>query len=310
MNVLFSIVLPIFALVGAGWLVRYFKILGPSAAVELNLFVVYLGMPALLFRIMAKAQWPDLNQPGFIAAFGLGSAAIFGVTILARRAQGAPLPDASLDGLNAGYANVGFIGFPLCLAAFGPTSQAPVTITAILTVCILFGIAVMLVEIGLHPEGSLWAIGRKVLIRLAKNPMLISPVLGVLYTSVAPPMPEGLNRFVSLLGDAASPCALVSLGLFIADTSGKPNWRDLSALVSLKLIGQPAITWLLARYVFDLSPLLIGIAVVVAALPTGTGSFMMASLYRRDATVTAGSIMASTVFSVVTISILVTLFSV
>jgi hypothetical protein len=171
MNVLFSVVLPIFALVGAGWIARRYEFLGATAASELNRFVVYLGMPALLFQIMANAKWHDLDHPGFTAAFALGCAVTFGVTVFIRHRQSTHLADASLDGLNGGYANVGFIGFPLCMAAFGPDSLPLVTIAAIITVSVLFGVAVLLVEVGLQPRANILNIVKKVAISLAKNPM-------------------------------------------------------------------------------------------------------------------------------------------
>ena len=305
MHVLFTIVLPIFALVGAGWAARYFQFLGPTAAFELNRFVVYLGMPALLFQIMVNATWKDLDQPGFAAAFGLGCAVIYAVTVVVRVRKGMPLADASLDGLNAGYANVGFIGFPLCLAAFGPASLPLVTLSAILTVCILFAIAVLLVELGTRGDGSAASISIKVGFSLLKNPMLMAPLIGVLYGAFAPPLGEGPNRFLTLLASAASPCALVSLGAFIASSSVKLEWERLSTLIILKLVAQPALTWLLATYVFKLDSLLTAVAVVIAALPTGTGAYMLANMYGRNATTTAASVLVSTVLSVVTIAILV-----
>ena len=307
MEVLFSIVLPIFALIGVGWLARRFGWMGPEGAFELNRFVVYLGMPALLFQIMARASFRDLAQPGFIAAFGIGSVVIYGATVLVRCWRGVALADASLEGLNAGYANTGFIGFPLCLAAFGPASMTPVTITVILTVCVLFGMAVAVVEFGVQQGGSPLAIAGKVLVSLAKNPMVLAPVLGALYAEAGYPLPEGPNRFLTLLASAASPVALVSLGLFIADARARPQLPALSAQVALKLVGQPLLTWVLARWVFQLPPLQVAVAVVIAALPTGTGPFMLANMYRREAGNIAGSILVSTVVSVVTISVLITL---
>lgn len=312
MSVLFSIVLPVFALIAAGWAARRFDLLGPTGAVELNRFVVYLGMPALLFQVVARASWQELNQPGFTAAFGLGCAAIFAATVVGRRWQGVPLADAGLEGLNSGYANVGFIGFPLCAAAFGPASMTSVTIAAILTVCILFGIALAVVEVGVQQtaaNGGGWGVLGKVALSLAKNPMLLAPALGALYAGFAPPLPEGPNRFLTLLASAASPCALVSLGLFIGERRASPKWPPLGALVFLKLVGQPAATWALARYVFHLPPLATGIAVVLAALPTGTGPFMLANLYGREASGVAGSILMSTVLSVATITVLVAWFA-
>ena len=307
MDVLFSIVLPIFALIGVGWVARRAAWMGSEGALELNRFVVYLGMPALLFQIMAKASFRDLAQPGFIAAFGIGSAVIYAATVLVRHRHGGHLADASLEGLNAGYANTGFIGFPLCLAAFGPASMTPVTITVILTVCVLFGVAVAVVEFGVQQGGSPAAIGAKVMVSLAKNPMVLAPVLGALFAETGVDLPEGPNRFLTLLASAASPVALVSLGVFIADARARPRWPALSAQVALKLVGQPLLTWVLARWVFHLPPLQLAVAVVIAALPTGTGPFMLANMYGREAGNIAGSILVSTVVSVLTISVLITL---
>ena len=59
---------------------------------------------------------------------------------------------------------------------------------------------------------------------------------------------------------------------------------------------------MLASAVFGLSPLLTHAAVLLAALPTGTGPFMLAEFYRREADVTSNVILVSTVASVLTVS--------
>lgn len=61
----FSIIFPVFGLVLAGYSCRRLGVLGPASATELNRFVVWLALPALLFQIMAKADWSTLYQPGF-----------------------------------------------------------------------------------------------------------------------------------------------------------------------------------------------------------------------------------------------------
>jgi malonate transporter and related proteins len=306
MNVLINIVLPVFALIGAGWLARRRQWLGSTAAAELNRFVVYIAMPALLFRIMATANWHDLAQPGFTAAFGLGCGLIFVFALTRGRLLGLGLADSSLDGLNASYANVGFIGFPLCLAAFGPASLTSVTITAVVTVCVLFGVSVALMELSQSTESG-WRIFRKVLVSLARNPMILAPAAGVMYRASSPSLPSGPDHFLKYLADAASPCALVSLGAFIAERRNSVSWSKLSSLLALKLLGQPSVTWLLAHVVFRLPPLSTGVAVVIAALPTGTGPYMLANMYGRDAQTIAGSILMSTLLSIISISILITL---
>lgn len=308
MAVLFAVVLPVFGLVGAGWLARRVGWMGADAAIEMNRFVVHLAMPALLFQIMSRATWRQLDMPGFIAAFGLASAAIFAATVALRRLRGGALADASLEGLNAAYANVGFIGFPLCMAAFGAGSMTPVTIAAILTVCVLFAIALAVLEFGLG-TGGIGTVLARVAGSLARNPMLLAPALGALYAYAGPPLPAGAERFLALLASAASPCALVSLGLFLAEPRARPDIAGLGIQVGLKLVGQPLLTWGLAHWVFRLPPGLTAIAVILAALPTGTGPFMLANLYGRKADNVAGSVLVSTVLSIATITVLLGWFT-
>jgi malonate transporter and related proteins len=125
----------------------------------------------------------------------------------------------------------------------------------------------------------------------------------VMVSGVALPAP--IHAFLKLLGGAASPCALIALGLFLAGTkAGEASARatTTSILVGLKLIAQPAVTWLIAAPLLNLPPAATHTAVLLAALPTGTGPFMLAEFYGREASVTGRVVLASTVLSVLTIS--------
>ena len=298
------VVLPIFALILAGWLVRRVGLLSAHATTELNRFVVYLALPALLFDVMAHTHWDEIWQPGFIAVFGLSSLAVFGLTVWVRLRRPLHLADAAIDGLNAGYANTGFMGFPLALVALGREALAPTTIAAIMTVCVVFAAAIILIEIGLQTQARRVDLARKVAGSLVRNPLLVAPFLGALVPAAGLTLPLPAETFLKLLGGAASPCALVGLGLFLAQKRGAPE-RDRVAtalLVGLKLVVHPVLAWLLARFVFDLPPLLLHTAVLMAAPPTGTGPFMLAEFYRREAEVTARVVLVSTILSVLTVS--------
>lgn len=297
-------VLPIFALVLAGWFVRRVGLLGAAATTELNRFVVYLALPALLFDVVATADPTDIWQPGFIATFGIGSAVIF-VGTLAVRLRRTSLAEASIDGLNAAYANTGFLGFPLALAALGRDALGPTLVATIITACVLFAVALVLIETGARAGQSGWALTLRVGRSLLTNPLLVAPAVAAVFplAGIAPPAP--LESFMSLLGGAASPCALVALGLFLAadrKETGAGDASGIGILVALKLLGQPLVTWLLATMVFRLSPALTTTAVLLAALPTGTGPFMLAEFYGRGAATTARVILISTLVSVVTVS--------
>ncbi len=300
-----TVVLPIFALIFAGWLVRRMDVLGLQATTELNRFVVYLALPALLFDIVANARWSELWQPGFIAVFGLSCLGVFALTLLIRLRGTRHLADAAIDGLNAGYANTGFIGFPLALVALGKEALAPTLVATILTVCVLFAAAIILIEIGLQTEQRGVRLVMKVARSLLRNPLLVAPALGALVPLAGLGVPVGVETFLKLLGGAASPCALVALGLFLAQkrpaTAGS-LLGPTALLVAFKLLLQPALAWMLATFVFRLPPSLSHSAVLLAALPTGTGPFMLAEFYRREADVTSNVILVSTILSLVTVA--------
>lgn len=301
-----NVVLPIFALIFVGWLARKLKILGENALTELNRFVVYLALPALLFDIIASAKWIDLAQPAFIFSFSAGMMVVFFLTIFIQLRRTRHLADAAIDALNAGYANTGFIGFPLVAVFLGHDALAPTLIATILTVSVLFGIGIIIIETGLQGETRRRIIFARVAKSLVKNPLLVSPVVAICIPVSGWTLPGPVDVFLKLLGGAASPCALIALGLFLAGQPARRTSNEnmtVTLLVVLKLLIQPALTWWIATRLFHLSPLLVHTAVLLAALPTGTGPFMLAEFYRREATTTSKCVLISTVVSMFTLSV-------
>ena len=312
MSAVFDAVLPIFALILTGYICARRGILSHAATDSLNAFVVWLALPALLFQAMAGIDWAELDHPGFLAAFAGGMVITFLLSFLLAPFSPRPahhrLADRSIEGLDAAYANTGFMGIPLCLVALGHAALVPAVIATILTACVLFAGAIVLIETDLHEEPRLGVTLRKVGRSLLRNPLVASPLLGLavalLHGITHVPLPGVITRFTSLLGDAASPCALVTIGLFLAQSESAKETGIITRLVTLKLLVQPAITFLLAFRVFDMPALWADTALLLSALPIGTGPFMLAKLYNREAAVTSRAILVSTVLSLVTVSAL------
>ena len=302
MLAILSLVLPVFALIASGYLARRTGVIGRTAVSELNRVVVYLALPALLFDVMAHAEPGELAQPGFIAAFGLACGIVFYGTLGLGLLAGRPLAEASLDGLNGSYANTAYMGFPVLLMLFGSDSLVPVTIASILTVCVLFASAIVLIEVGINSERRPLRLAGKVTRSLIRNPLLIAPVAGLLYGQTGLGLPVAAESFLKLLGGAASPLALVVIGLFLAEPRavGAREVRASAGLALTKLVAQPALTWGLA-ILMGVPPQLAAMAVLLAAMPTGTGPFMLAEFYKLPAVVTSAVILVSTLGALVTL---------
>ena len=295
-------VLPIFALIFAGWLARRLGALGPQSTSELNRFVVWLALPALLFHIVATAHPAQLWQPGFLVAMVGGTLGTFVLTLAWRMRHG--LADAAIDGLNSSYANNGYMGFPIIAAVLGTQYQSLTLLSVLMTVCALFASAIVLIEASTQKAASYRALALKVARRVLANPLVAAPLVASLFPITGTALPGPVDSFLTLLGNAASPCALVALGLFLAaDRKGSKTPRArVGMLMWIKLVLQPLIVWLIAAPLLHLDAATVHAAVILSALPTGTGPFMLAEFYGREAEVTARVVLGSTIISLATIT--------
>ena len=297
----FNVLFPVFALILLGYLSGKSGKLGANASIELNRFVIWLALPAQLFNFAANSGWETLWQPGFIAAFLVSALIVFVLVLIFYRYQGRDLAAASFVGLSASYSNTGYMGIPLCLLALGQDGLAPAIIATFL-VFILFALATILIEIDMlshkKPHEIVWS----VLKSLASNPLLVSPVLGLAWSASGWVIYDPLAQVISFLAAAATPCALVSIGLFLIrkdENASSKVW----GISFGKLIIQPIIAWLIAGPLLELPTLWVNAAVILAAMPTGTGPYMLAQYYMADGRVISRVVLVTTVGSLLTLSL-------
>lgn len=306
-----TIITPIFALILCGWTIRRMQWVSDATTVELNKFVVILALPALLFDTVANAQWKALWLPDFISLFFIATLLLFVFTIALSHNGQTSLSNATIDGLNASYANTGFMGFPLLLAVAGDSAKPLILIATLITVCILFALAILLLEMNCQAKAPRWQLTLNIALKLLKNPIVLAPLCASFFPLTGFTIPNIINTPFNLLGAAAAPCALVTIGLFLGgqkSTSGLVTKKSIY-LVLTKLIIHPALVIGLATWCFSLPENLIYCAVLLAALPTGTGPFMLAEYYKQEPAITSESIFLSTLLSPITLAIIMLLFA-
>ena len=164
-----NIILPVFALIFAGYALRRLNILSINACTELNRFVVYLALPALMIDVMLGSPWQAFYQPGFLLAFELAVASIFVAVLAWRWLRTRNLAEATIECTAASYANTGYIGLPLCALTFGQDNLVPAMVGAILTVSLNFAVSIVLIEISTQAERNVWRSIGNVLRSLLKN---------------------------------------------------------------------------------------------------------------------------------------------
>ena len=301
-----NIILPVFILIAIGFMLRRTGIMPAAAITELNRFVIYLALPALTIDIIINNTWQTLWQPGFIIAFEIAVAALFIPVLLYHWRRDKNLADATIKATAASYANTGYIGIPLCLLAFGPQGLAPAVVAGILTVSVNFALSIILMEISSQKSTGGAAI-KNVALSLLKNPLITSPVIGGILLASNLPLPGGITQSIKLLGQAASPCALVATGLFLAQKQTLTSTDTAIELVLLKLIVQPLIAWVLVYHLIPMPAIWAKSAVILSAMPTGTGPFMLAEYYQKGAGIASRAILLSTIGAIITLFIWLTI---
>ena len=297
----FNVVLPVFLLILIGYVGGRAGKLGINASTELNRFVVWLALPAQLFNFAANSGWQTLWQPGFITAFFLSCLIVFLLVLLLSWIRHRNLSSASFDALSASYSNTGYMGIPLCVLALGQDGLAPAIISTFI-VFVMFALATVLIEIGIlshkKPHEILWSVTQS----LCTNPLLIAPVAGLFWASSELTMYDPISQVLAFLAAASTPCALVSIGLFLMQKSTAAPAQAWSISLA-KLILQPLIAWVIAGPILELPILWVNAIVILSALPTGTGPFMLAQYYKADGSVISRVVLITTVSSLLTLSL-------
>lgn len=305
LQAVFDAVVPVFGLILLGWIAARRNWLPASATEALNRFVIFLALPALLFMAMARSDVSVLSESGLAASFGLGTLGASLLYLWCSKKENLDGINRCINCMSASYANAGFMGIPLILIVFGQDAMPAAVMVCIMTVAVLFGVAITAIEIVKARGRSLAPALKRVGMSLLLNPILVAPILGLGFSASGIAIPKAVAGLIDLLAGAATPCALITIGLFLARSSTQTHSSSVPQILWIKLIAHPCLVGLLALFVFDVEPVWAWTAIIAAALPVGTGPFMLANLYRQDASVSARAILLSTIGSVISLSGLV-----
>jgi malonate transporter len=109
-----NLALPYFGLIFIGFACGKAKGLPEQGLAWMNFFLLYVSLPALLFGIMSKTPFTELNNPPFLIATTLGTMTALVLALLAGRIVGQlSLREATLAGLAGAYGNIGYNDQPI-----------------------------------------------------------------------------------------------------------------------------------------------------------------------------------------------------
>lgn len=305
-----TVALPIFVLIFSGYGAGRFRLLNEPSVVGLNGFVFYFALPALLFVKMTEAPIHEAFDWRFLAAYLGGSFIVFTITmLLGRTLFGHGLAVLGVQGLAATFPNIGYMGLPLVITAFGEAATLPAVLIVAFDVGITLSVAIAIVEAGRGRGGRWGQVARTVGVGLARNPLVLSISAGALLSVSGISLHPSVKAFGDLLGGAALPCALFALGASLVGNPVTAGMSEVTLLVGLKLAAHPLAVWLLVTYVFTLDPVWATVAVIDAALPSAANVFVLARQYGVYVDRASAAVLISTLISVITVSALLALLA-
>ncbi len=305
MQAILNVAFPIFGVILTGYLAGRWRLLGAEATAALNAFVSWFALPVLFFGTLARTPVARVLDPALIAGFGLAVMATFMLSMLVTwMVARSGLASMSLQAIAASWGNVGYMGVPLCIAAFGEQGLPPAMLTVIVTAVISMVFGVMLIELevaaGHGPVRTFFRAAWNV----AKNPLPLSIAAGIVYSALGLPVPVPVEKWIDLLGAAAAPCALFAIGLFLSDKSIKSGILEAGFATFIKLLLQPLLALAIVPAFVPIDSVAGKVALVMAALPTASNAFVLAKQFDISVEQNTASILFSTAFSVLTVSAL------
>ncbi|MGX9964581.1 AEC family transporter [Roseomonas sp. F4] len=297
-----EVVLPVFALIALGYAAVKRKMVGDEALKGMTLFVFGLAAPALLF---AGGTRPHEGSGGAALAILTASILMYGLVVVgARRIFGVTLAEAALFALACVFGNSVMMGVPIIVAAYGAPGVPPMLGILALQTMILLGLATIVTEVGLHANAPWRRVLTSSLTGILKNPVVLAVIAAFIWVTFSLPVPSVVRRTLELLGGAAPPLALFCLGGGLAGISAAAAWKETTAIVGLKLLALPLLTWGLALF-FRISAIDTAVAVTMAALPTGANAFILARRYATGTDRSGAAVVVSTAISILTLSALI-----
>ena len=299
-------VLPVFGLVGSGYLAGRLGLVTQASSLALNQFVYAFALPAMLFIAVYRGSLEEILSGGFLLAVILATLGTALVGFLLSHWSQATPAESTLRALNASFANTGYLGIPLVTVAYGERAALPAALATVATNIVSFALAIVLLELFVEPRrGGV----RRALAGVARSPLIWPIALAVAFVSFDIKLPLPVERFATLLAAAAGPCALFAIGLFVSQLSIGAGLRASWQTTLLKLVLHPILMALLAYQLLSIDPFWAKIAVVCAALPLGATAFVLAQRYQLLEAETSTGAVISTVVSLLTVSLVMALLA-
>ena len=305
---------PFFALVLCGYWAARRQMLPFEAIPGLNGFVLFFALPCMLFRFGANTPIAQLLDASafFLYLFCALVMVAFVVAITLNKRFG--WNDAAFGALVGAFPNTGFMGVPLLVALLGNAAAGPAIVTIVIDMLITTSLCIALSRLDGAGQQGVGQAAKNALLGVVKNPLPWAILLGTLFSAFQIELPGPVEKTVGLLGDAASPVALFTIGAVLArsqkiahhEQHGPLTWKDYVPVALIKLFLHPVLVLVVGLAAISMGAPIdafaLKVMVLVAALPSASNVAMLSERFGADNGRIARIILVSTAAAFLTFS--------
>ena len=299
-----QIVLPVFLVIGAGYLAAYFKLFTAEQSGAIMRFATQIAIPCLLFLAISRLDLKAEFQFGVLAPFFIGALASFVLTSVGAWFFFGHKPGYRIAiGFAGMFSNLVLIGLSIVELAFGAEALKPAFAIVALHAPFCYVIGITAMEISRADGVGFTATLKAVVKQVFSNAITVGLLLGIVANLLQFTPPEALNTALELVARSALPVALFALGAVLVKYKITTSIGEVSLVSFNMLVLHPVIAYVLGRYVFNLQEDVLKVVVLMAAMPPGMNAYAFADLYNRAKGIAASSVLVSTAIAIVSISV-------
>ncbi len=277
-NQLFAVIAPIIICAGIGYAWARSGLDYPVDFV--TRLVMNIGAPCLIVASFSRSSIEiiSMTEITLAALVVLGIMALIGVVLLRlmRLETGVFLPSLI-------FPNIGNMGLPLCLFAFGETGLALALTIFLLVFTLQMSLGIVLVA------------GRGNIGVLVKQPVLWATVVALVLIVMGWSLPAWLDNTTGLIGDVTIPLMLMTLGVSLARLK-VAEWKHSLLFSVMRVAGGFLIALAVAQW-FDLQGVERGVLILQSSMPVAVFNYLLALKFDREPGEVAGMVLLSTLLA-------------
>jgi len=302
MTNLLSAVTSVFIYIIIGYIIKKLNILPHTITKIFDYLSFNILLPIALITNFWLIEFPNIIVYNLIFAFFGAGIIVFALGFfISKNLYQFKTDDSAIFGLGACFGNSVAFGIPLMYLILGPVNAMPYMILVLFHGIIHFTYTTLIIEYYRNRSQSNIRKIIKTLIGLAKNIVLFGMFIGFILNYTNTPFPETLQNILKPIAKIALPTVLVSLGIGLGGFKIAKNISYTIILTGLKNFIHPFIAFILAKYILLLSPLLVFIVTIAAALPSGSQTYYFSYRYNSLQNIISANVVVSTFVSFFTL---------